>query len=55
MQMFVGVEPLALSLSMRMPQEAGEAFKSRGRNGMDFRTATTMKSAQYNMKVYRQI
>lgn len=29
MQMFVGVEPLALILSMRTRQQADEAFRSR--------------------------
>lgn len=35
MQMFMGVEhlaPVSLSLSMRIRQKAGEAFRSRGRN-----------------------
>lgn len=46
MQMFVGVEPLApLSLSMRIRQEAGEAFKSRGKNEMNFGATSTMKNA----------
>lgn len=46
MQMFVGVEPLdPVILSMRIRQEAGEAFKNRGRNGSDFGTTSTMKNA----------
>lgn len=46
MQMFVGVEPLApLSLSMRIRQEAGEAFKSRGKIEMNFGARSTMKNA----------
>lgn len=33
MQMFVGVEPLALSLSMRMPQEAVKPLRVVGEMG----------------------
>lgn len=52
MQMFVGVEPLAsLSLSMRIRQEAGEAFKSRGKNKMIFGATSTMEK-RLNLSTY---